>query len=798
MQIGPAADQKARRHIFGALLLILLKLPLAAESPPSVTASTQAPSTAPSETAVPSEPWSVEKVEWKGLINVRESVVQKHIRASPGVLYDSSGISSDVQSLLNLGYFEHVQVDVLPLAPASTGPVLPPPVILSYQVRERPWIAEIRWKGNRSLSTSKLAETLRLKSNDPLEEFKLKEDLEKIRRLYREKGYAHATIEVERAAPKDKENRLSLTFSIQEGKKVTVKKVALHGVSAFREKRLIKKMENRPGKVFQDERLSKDLEKLEKYYKDRGYLLYAASAPVVTAQEEESKIFLDLFIQEGPKLRFGSFSFSGNFVYESEALRKVTRIRPGKIYNQEKVDETIQEIQQLYADLGHLRAQILPQPQIQSETGVVEMHFKIEEGPVIRVGAVDVEGNTYTKDYVLLREIVIREGEIFSAKKIRKSQERIFNLGFLDDIRVDLQNTEDPQTVDLLFDVKEGRPGIFSAGAGFSSVDGLVGTLQVQHMNLLGRAHRLNFLWEFGGRVQNFDIGWTNPWLLNKPISYGFSVFNTRRRRQFSTESTGFKEKRTGGSVQLGPRFADDKYRLNLTYTYQTVEIFDVLDKFKSSIREGTDTSSILSTEFTRDTRDNFFDPTHGNKNTASVRLAGGPLGGTIRFYNPGYSTGWFWHLLSAGDYPLVFSLGSRGGFIEEFGSSSDVPVFEKFFIGGPDSIRGYDIRGDIGPAEGGKVFSIFNAELKFPLVREAKRTILQLVGFFDAGSAWRNFQELSFEMGSQERQLKAGTGIEIRFKTPVFPIRLGWGYGLHHKPGRDKTEIYFTIGNLF
>ncbi|MFC1501396.1 BamA/TamA family outer membrane protein, partial [Elusimicrobiota bacterium] len=194
------------------------------------------------------------------------------------------------------------------------------------------------------------------------------------------------------------------------------------------------------------------------------------------------------------------------------------------------------------------------------------------------------------------------------------------------------------------------------------------------------------------------------------------------------------------------------------------------------------------------DTRDNYFDASRGNRQSLSVQVAGGPFGGDVNFIKPIARSSWYFPTF----WKFVFSLNGTVGLVENTYPSTDVPIYEKFYVGGAESIRGYTYRSEIGPAEGGKLMTIFNAEYKFPIVQERKRTILQGAFFADCGGAWRSPNDFTFNIGTGDNDMKVGVGFGIRFTTPVFPLRLDWGYGLNHKEGEELSQFYFTIGNIF
>ncbi|MBI4056576.1 MAG: outer membrane protein assembly factor BamA [Elusimicrobia bacterium] len=768
---------------------------------PYSTSTTKAPAPQASS-ATKEDRWVVGDIVIQGNKNVKTNVIRGQIRARKGESYSRTNINSDVQAILGLGGFERAIVEIETI-PGETIPsefqnltASTQPIRIKYLVTEKPVIRKISFVGQKQVYKSTLLDAMTLKTKDPLDEAKLKEDVNKMLDTYHNKGFIDAKIEFEMIPP-DKSNQVEVTFKVAEGPKAKIADVRLEGLSAFPPKKLIKQMTNRPKKVYKPKEWVADLKKIERYYKTRGYTDFEILESTLTYTPERTQIFITFKLHEGVQALFGNTSFSGNTVYSSKELAEQLTYRPGKIFDQEKFEESIAMIQEKYAEKGYLRARVAPLKQLNPQTHFTDITFQISEGNVIYVDHIDVEGNHATKTYVLRREITQKEGGPFNSKKIAKSQEKLFNLGFLDEVRPDILNTADPDKVDLVFDITEGKPGMLTAGAGFSSLDGLVGTLSLSHLNLLGRGYRTSVQWQFGSRVQDYSVSWTTPWIHNSPTSLGLDLFNTRRLRPFSTASTAFTDKRTGGRVRVGPRFQDDKYQLSVSYAFQRVTVANVEDQFLASLPPGTSDSSSIGIEFARDTRDYVWDPTRGSKHAISYELSGGPLSGDIHFFRPGLSNNLNFKLFSIGDYPFVLSFTHRFGFVQQFGRTDSIPVFERYFMGGQDTIRGYNATGQIGPSFGGKVYDVVNVEYKFPLARERRRTIVQGAFFFDIGNSWDNFRSTTLQIGSREDQLKTGAGFGIRFVTPAFPIRLDWGYGFNHKSGEQQAQIYFTLGNI-
>jgi outer membrane protein insertion porin family len=748
-------------------------------------------------------PWEVGAVEVRGGINVKPKVVIKTGKAKKGRLYYQDFVNSDISAVLGLGSMEKVSVDIeemknrpvaakfREIAGSSNA------VTVTYIVSEKFMIKGLKIAGAKELSKGAVKDEMNLKEKDFFDELKIREDIIKVTDKYREKGYIEAKADYE--VRYDTAARVCyLTVSVIEGKKAKIAEVSLEGVKGFKTKKLVGKMKNRPKKIYSPQNLENDFKDIETFYKNNGYSEFKLENSSVTFNEDKSRVFVKAAISEGPRQRFGITLFSGNTVYSSKDLLELLEYRRGRLFNQEKFDDSIRALQDKYADKGYLKALLKPEKVLNSGSGELDITFSVTENNPIYVGNIDIEGNKATKTYVLRREIAQKEGQVFSSSKIRRSQEKLFNLGFLDDVGIVINPTPEPDKVDLVFDVTEGKPGMLTAGAGISSRDGLVGTLSLQHLNLFGRAHRTSLSWNFGKRVQDYTLSWSTPWIGNHPTTLGLDVYNTRRYKPYQDTLSAYTERRTGGKVTVGPRFEEDKYHLTTSYTYEKVKISDVDAAYTTELLEGTSVTSSIYVEFARDTRDNVWDPTRGSKASIGVDLTGGPLMGDVNYYKPNLTYTYNLKLFSIDDYPFVFAVSNKAGYGAGFGDTPKLPVYERYFLGGADTIRGYSNNGQVGPLNGGKVYDILNLEFHFPLAREKKRTIVQWGFFLDVGNSWDHFNNFSTRTGTGVNDLKVGAGFGIRFTTPAFPIRLDWGYGFNHKPGEQLSDIYFTLGNLF
>ena len=762
------------------------------------------PAPAPASGVVP-RPWVIGEIKAEGLKNVKMSTIRGQTKARKGDLYDRPDLDRDIQSLLGLGEFERVGAEL-----ALTDKPVPEnfrkaagsdrQVVLTFTVKEKPVIRKLTFSGQKKLSKGTLADELTVKTSDPLDRFKLEEDVKKIVDKYHEKGFLDATVDmdvkVDTAASK-----AEVVFNVVEGPKSRIELVEISGVKAFKPKTLLGLMKNKRKKVFFEKDLPADHKKIETEYKNNGYLDVRLSTPLVTLSPDKTRIAIALGLDEGRPYRFGVTTFSGYIVFKSSEVFKAVDYKRGAVFSQEKYEETIRSVQELYADVGRLRARVNPVKTYNPKTDQMDVRYEIVEGPISYVDHVDVDGNKATKTYVIKREVVLKPGDHFSAARVRKSREKIMNLGFMDDVDVDLQPSPvDPDKVDLTFDVSEGKPGVLTAGAAYSSVDGLIGTLSLKHLNLFGRAQQASLNWSFGKRVQDYSVSWTTPWVGEHPTSLGFDAFHTRRINPFQGNLNAYTERRTGGTARLGPRFSEDKYQLKFSYTLQQVSIenIDPNQNFQGELTPGTSLQSLLGAEIARDTRDSIWDPTRGTRNSIGATLSGGPPFGDINYAKPTIANQAHATLFNVDDWPFVLSLYNRGGYITAFGKSTSVSVQDRFYVGGQDSLRGYSPSGEAGAPSGGTIYDVANLEFGFPLARERHKTIVKVVLFADAGGSWAGVHDMSARFGGDTNDLKSDVGIGLRFVTPAFPIRLDYGYGLNHRPGEKLYQINFGLGPLF
>ena len=754
----------------------------------------------------PNGPWMVCEVAVEGLRNISKRTVTKAGSAKKGALYERYSVSEDINDISALGNFDKVEVDISRIKGTKKDKQFFQPYPchrLTYIVTEKPIFDRLTYQGRKHLGKGAITQAMTLKLKDPFNQAKLDADLARIQAKYAEKGYVNAQIKYELTRV-EKENTVEVKLIIDEGPRTRVEAVNITGLHEIPLKKLLAKASNKPGKVYKPQNLQRDYVKMMLYGRNKGYAQFMMTEPKLDYNADKSFVSVSYDVTEGPKVDFGTTAFEGSTVFSDAELKEKVYYRTGKLYNQKDFEDTVSAIQEAYADKGYLQARVQPRYDVQN--GLLNISFDISEGGIFYIDNVDVSGYGKTKKYVFTRELSIHPGDLYDAAKIRRSQTKIMNLGFINDVQVDLQPTADPQKVDLGFNVVEGRPGMFQAGLAMSSMDGLYGEVSVNHLNFLNRAQRLSLRTMFGKEILDYTVSWYTPWIYEKPTSLGVDAFNTRRYRSFVTENQAYTEKRIGGRVKVGPRFNDDIYQLSFGYSFENVDIYDIDPNYMYTpdkkpgeyIEKGKTNISTFSADAAIDTRDNMWDPTRGWRNSLGVALAGGPIGGDLDL--------WYFNARSifnhtvlnvGGNYPIVFVLSNKFGSVQPYGRTQYVPPYEKFFLGGADTVRGYERAGEIGPVYGGDMYYVMNAELRFPIAREGRRNMAQFAFFFDMGNSWDHFDDIDFSLGPNEHQFKAGVGVGLRFTTPALPIRIDWGYGLNHAKGQDKSHFYFNMSNM-
>ena len=735
----------------------------------------------------------IKAIEVEGNKTIGISTVLARIKIRVGEEYIQNVITDDIKRLYNTGYFSDVSVDRKDYNGGFK--------VIIY-LTEKPIVEKVTFSKTRYINARALANKIKTKEGKFLDKKTLKEDIDTIKDLYNKKGLTTATVDTETFVD-EVTNKVSLHFVIEEGHRVQIKKLNILGNRSYSDKKIIRTIKSRPDSLFtsgylKEEILKEDMERIISFYEQNGFI--DAKADYKLDYLTKGNLIVNISIEEGQRYFVGDIIVKGNSVLsEYQILDAMESIKSGNVFSREKLDKDIADVRTKYFDKGYIFADIKESTSLNPETGKVQVSLDVNEGDLAYVEEVKVQGNTRTRDIVIRREIRLTPGDQFDGAKLRRSKDRLKNLGYFEDVSYDIEDTDTPDRKNLIVQVKEAKTGSFSFGGGYSTIDQVVGFVELEQKNFdftnwptfTGGGQNVSLRAETGSLRNNERLSFTEPWLFDYPISGGFDAYRLERDRERDV-GYAYDEKRVGGDLRLGKELSE-YLSAGVTYTFENITIGNIESGVSADLarEEGKNSVSTLGFSLTRDTRDNVFTSTKGLFLNGSFDIAGGALGGDKDFYRLQTKTSY--------DIPLKFNsvleFGLRTGFSDSYGDSDAVPIFERFFAGGARTIRGYDER-KVGPIDpvtedpiGGESLLVGNIEYTIPLV-----DFLKLATFFDTGNVWAKTSD--FGSGG----FKSGTGVGLRVKTPIGPINLDYGYPLNDEPGEEERsgKFYFSVSRGF
>ena len=732
-----------------------------------------------------------------GLKTIAKETILAKVQTKAGGPYQDAVISEDLRRIFALGYFTDVKADVERLADGLK---------LIFVVKEKPTIASVDVQGFRFLRKPKLLELVGIGAGTLYDPRAVKEGIDQIKAEYARKGFAECEV-LSQVKVDDATNTAVLYLLVDEGPRMRISGILVEGNQAFSDRRIRKLLKTKRRRwfgagVYDEQVLEEDLERVRAFYHKHGYQDVEVSHEL--AREASGRgLYVHLRLTEGLQHRVGSVALAGISLFPEREIRRVVTLKPGAVYSTESLQEDLRLIKQYYGDRGYIHAEVTPDPQLDQATKRVNLTYHVVERELVSINRIAIRGNLRTRDLVVRRDLRVYPGDRFDGAKIRKSVERLYNLGYFEEVNIETEPTEDPSKEDLVVKVKEAKTGSFSFGGGFSSVDRLVGLIELEQRNFdwrnfptfTGAGQDLSLRVEGGTVRRYFDISFTEPWIFGQPLSFGFDLFNRTRLRSRNL-GLAYEEERRGGGVRFGKEFADLVHVL-LTYQFFRTKISDVVSEASADLRaeQGTNDISEGGLSVALDTRDNRFDPTKGSYAFVSSDLAGGILAGDKDFFRAQGGASHYW---SHGDR-FVLETRIRAGLIDAYGDSNEVPIFERFFGGGAGTIRGYQER-NVGPRDtsssdpiGGEAMLIGSVEEVMTIVKDERgRSILKGSAFYDAGDVWRRVSDFG-------ESLKSGFGVGARVTTPIGPLRLDVGFPLDDVAGeKRKPRFHFNISRGF
>ncbi len=743
----------------------------------------------------------------EGNQRVETAAIRSHVHVQVGEALDRRTIDRDIKEIYELGFFDHVWV---------TSEPAPDGVHVTYHVAERPYVTDLAFDGVKHVEREDLEAVVNIVPGSIFDPRKAWEGLEAARKFYGGEGYPDAEIEYE--LERGEGNTAVVHYHVQEGRLIRIHEIRLEGVKAFKKRTLRKLMTTRKAWLFSfltgagilnEDELSTDVDRLTAYYYDHGYIHARVDEPKI--ERRRDGLVVTIKIDEGPLFHVGSIEFEGDVLLSESELGRLVGFHSGDVFRASSLRDAIFALTEAYGDRGYAFAEAIPDTRIAETRQEVDVVFRLHSGPVVTIRRIDIRGNTKTRDYVIRRELELSEGEKFSGTGLRRSKRNIRRLGFFDEVELTTDRTEREDQVDLVVKVTEGRTGSFAAGAGFSSADNLLFNARIAEQNLFGRGQRLVLNADFGQIRQNFQFSFTEPWVANRPLSLGLDVFDWSL--QFDRFRRGGRGVALRGSYPLEDLGLRSFYgrslrdvRAGIEYRLERARI-DGLGRFAPPdvvAEEGKRVTSSITPSLIRSTLDHPFDPTRGSRQVFSAEFAG--LGGETDFFKIEFTGRWFFPVAELGaKRTLIYSVGGNIGYgLGDSGASGkELPVFERYFPGGINSVRGFDTR-TLGPRQevcdttgatcvqsetGGSQQLIFNNELILPLVPDAG---IKGVVFFDAGNAFLAEDGIDFT------NLRYAVGWGLRWLSPFGPLRIEVGYPLERREGESSSVVLFSFGAPF
>jgi len=723
----------------------------------------------------------VGKITFLGNVRIEEGALRAAIKSREGAPFSAEQVREDLRSIFALGFFSDVQVDIKPTPKGKE---------IIFIVVEKPSIKDIGITGNQKVKYDLIKEQLTLTSRSILNLDKVKENAELIRKLYFSKGYYG--VKVDYQVDYLETNEAVVTFRIVEGPKGHIKKILFKGNKKIKSSELKKVMQTKQRNIFSiitktgrldEDILKNDLQLLTAYYVDHGYLEAKVLEPKIDLSDPK-KIKIEIEISEGPQYRIGEVDFKGDLLTTKEDLFKVIKIKRNQIYSNSALRRDVNALTEKFANQGYAYVEVDPETSSDPKNLLVHITFDIRKNKQVYYERIQIVGNTKTRDKVIRRELQFAEGELYSVTKMGKSRDRLRRTGFFKEVDFTTSRGSTDEKINLDIKVEEAPTGSLTFGIGYSSIEKVVGTASISDRNLFGLGYHGILKFSLGTETSHFKLSFTDPYFLGYNYAVGVDGY-------YDTVEifSSYKYKILGGDLRVGKEIAEN-IRIDGMYKLEKINVYDVNPDASWYIKEqeGKKVTSAISLNPSMDTRDDYYQPSRGAYHSFFIQYAGGILGGDNYFVKATLETSWYFPM------PLktVLNLRGRFGILEPY-SGKKAPVYEKFYVGGIRTVRGFEYgkAGPVDPATGDPIGAekmfVINSELIFPIAREIG---LKGAVFYDMGKGFDKWDDFF--------PPRHGAGVGIRWFSPFGPLRIDFGFNLNPKRGEKRHVLDFTVGTVF
>ncbi|MBC8439769.1 MAG: outer membrane protein assembly factor BamA [Deltaproteobacteria bacterium] len=717
---------------------------------------------------------------------VEADAILRLISIQTGDILKPDNISKDLEKIYAMGYFDDI---IVRKESQDKG------VKVIFEIKEKSTVRKIKFKKNKIYKDEELLEVIDTRTGSILNIHKLNSDINRMRLMYTEKNYHNCLVTYE-TTPLD-HSQSDIVFTIEEGEKIRVEKITFEGNKHFTAKKIKKAMETSEKGFFSfitssgnlnETEIKNDTIRIESLYKNNGFIDAKVSDPIIDIGKE--LISIHFKIDEGAQYKIKKVDFTGDLILSKKEILDSIQSKETSLYNRESIRNDILSISDIYSNKGFANVKVIPMVDRNDTDHMMTITYSIDKGQPVYFNRINISGNLKTRDKIIRREIKINEQDLYSKENIQKSFKNLNRLDYFAGIDIEPQKTSDENKMDLNVKVLEKQTGNLSIGGGYSSEDGVFFMGSVEERNLFGRGQNLKFSATIAGASNLYNISFFESYIFDTAVSGGFDLY--KEDEEYYDDDYDYYDKAALGlNLKLGYKLFDYTI-IGVQYNLENFDISNVQTNI-TNMTPGSFLTSSIKPYIQYDSRDDFFFPTEGFKHKFSIEYAGEFLGGEIDYTKYIIDTGVYFPLF----WKFTGTLHAEAGYLEDQ-SRNDIDIdYVKFYLGGMNSIRGFD-KFDISgrrdgdtKERGGEKYVQFNAEMTFPFAEKYK---IAGIFFYDRGDVYRKSENIDF--GNQYSSI--GTG--IRWNSPVGPLRLEYGWVIE---GKDVKETWdgqfeFSIGASF
>ena len=713
------------------------------------------------------------------------------MRMKVGQPFNSAMVEQDVEALYKSGAILNVRIFA---EPEGDG------VKVIVRVQTRSIVREIVIDGAERIKAKRLRKEIKLRLNQPIKEEQLEEARQKIIEVYQAHGFTDVNVQFRVDPIDERRGTARVVFTVNEGAKGAVSQIRFEGNLHFSDWRLRKEMKTKRKTIvsfidksgrLDEAQLQQDLDSIREWYQNHGFIDVEIK-DVRRERNTKGTLTITIVIAEGPQYHVGKVTVSGEKVAKEESIRALLKMKEGSVYSPKQLHDDAKAVADAYGSGGYVDLVITPES-TPAGPALVDVHYKIEEGERSFVNRVTIAGNTRTKDKVIRREVLVAPGDVFNTVRADLTKKRLENLGYFSKVETYPEETDVPGRKDLTILVQEKRTGSFSFGAGFSTIDQLVGFAELTQGNFdlfnwptfTGGGQKFRLRVQYGTQRKDFLLNVTEPYFLDRRLSLSGQLFYT----EADYLSVEYNQRNYGFTIDLRKPITSFIY-VSLGYQLQDIDIFNVSSGASAFIKsqEGSFTESKIISSVVFDRRDNALLTRTGQRITLAPFVAGGFLGGNTQIYGWDLEGSQYFRL----KWDTILLINGEIATVDNWGNGSGVPIFERLYLGGANNLRGFPYR-EVGPQDvtgepiGGLSMARATVEWTFPIIEKARGAIFYDTGFVNS-DAW------SFGF----KHIASDVGVGIRLNLPIGPLRLDYGYPLQRDGYNGGGHFNFSVGYQF